>query len=78
MASRSADPSPGALRSRRHRERLKAGKAVGRHDVDEELIQALVWNGDITDSEAMTVTGSDRGVAKVLNRFKAEVRARFL
>jgi len=78
MASRSANPSPGALRSRRHRERAKAGKAVGRYEIDEELVQTLVWNGDLTDSEAMTVNGSDRGVAKVLDRFKAEVRSRFV
>lgn len=78
MASRSANPSPGALRSRRHRERVKAGRAAGRYEIDEELLQSLVWSGVITDAEAMTVSGSDRGVAKVLQRFKAEVRSRFV
>lgn len=73
-----ASPTPGALRSRRHRERVKAGKAVGRYEIDEELLQAMVWAGMITDAEAMTVSGSDRGVAGVLNRFKAEVRSRFV
>ena len=69
MPKRSANPSHGALRNRRYRERIRRNEAIGRFAITEPLISRLVAAGEITESEAMTHSSIESGVARILKRY---------
>jgi len=70
LASRRSDnPSSGALRNRRYRERIRRNEAIGRFAITERLISRLVRDGEITEAAAMSLSGIERGVARVLQRY---------
>ena len=69
MSRRSDDPSRGALRNRRYRERIERHEAVGRFLITERLISRLVREGELTEAAAMIPSGIESGVARILKRY---------
>jgi hypothetical protein len=69
MARRSDNPTPGALRNRGYRARIRRHEAVGHFLITERLISRLVRDGEITEAAAATQTGVESGVARILRRY---------
>jgi hypothetical protein len=68
MAKRSDNPTPGALRNRRYRARIKRHEAVGRFVITEGLLNKLIRDGEITDEAANTVSDVERSVNRILSK----------
>ena len=77
VASRSNNLTPSALRNRRYRARIRRHEAVGRFLITERLISRLVYDGEITDAAAMTISGIESGVARLLKRYEAGLEGVF-
>jgi hypothetical protein len=56
-------------RQRRHYALKAQRKAIGRFVITEELANLLVWEGKITDADAMTTAGIERGADKILQEW---------
>ena len=76
MPRRSDNPSGGALRNRLYRERIERHEAVGRFLITERLISRLVREGELTEAAAMTPSGIESGVARILKRYSEGSRER--
>ena len=76
MPRRSDNPSGGALRNRRYRERIERHEAVGRFLITEALVSRLVRDRELSEADAMTSDGIESGVARILRRYAERNRER--